>query len=312
MFILLHYRYAGLASQASNAIHHAKFAQVIYVSERTKRINVKPNKHRRCREQSSPTRRLIAWHRTRAFAGMHARATRCVATRGDAPTRGRSGGHAIRAHSISVSRKRKPAWRSSRRARRSHAARRPTHARTHARTSIREISSRLSTLRRDRMYASTAKLGIYLRSRSRIAARADALYLYSLLFIFMLDSGVICHTIVAAATAASPANRSAPPCARPCAAPRVSSTRVCTSYSASIRRTTRGCSSSSFSASPACCWSPASSPQGATTSRRKSLDRDRNRAISPASDDRSMTHDKNTPPHRLSATGTRDARNARV
>jgi len=64
---------------------------------------------------------------------MHARATRCVATRGDAPTRGRSGGHAIRAHSISVSRKRKPAWRSSRRARRSHAARRPTHARTHAR-----------------------------------------------------------------------------------------------------------------------------------------------------------------------------------
>lgn len=131
------------------------------------------------------------------------------------------------------------------------------------------------------------------RDASRVAPRrAASCRVLAIYFHARQRHGVTCRTIAAAATAASPANRSTPHCVARC----ILSMKACTGYSTSIRSTARGCSSSSFSPSPACCWPPACWPQGATTLRRKSLDRNRNRTISTAFDDYSMTRDKDIPP----------------
>jgi len=228
---------------------------------------------------------LVINHNTRSqgrrarhtSASVHARATHRVATRGDAPIRGWSGGRVIRTHSISVSWKRKPAWRSRRRASthadaHTHADVR-THARTHTRTFARDLVPFIDVALNS-TYASAAEFDIFLRDRvtssRRVPHRAASCRVVFAIFYFHArqQRDIICRMIAVAATAASPASRLAPLCATRC----ISSTRVCTSYLASIRNTVRGCFFSSSLPSPACCWSPLCS-QGATTLHRKSLDR---------------------------------------
>lgn len=118
------------------------------------------------------------------------------APRRDAPTRGRSSGRAIRTHSISVSWKRKPAWRSRRRT----STNGRTDARTHARTFVRSRDLvPFVDVAFNSTYASVAELDISLRDRvttsRRVPHRAASCRVVLAIFIFILDSDAASNVV---------------------------------------------------------------------------------------------------------------------